>query len=426
MQRAREFELCYPDFLMADAERNEITFSGFDSAWSAHNSGAICDLILNRDGSLRLDRHPAVANWDHAIDRAAQIKAPDLHVWAIDQPICVRNETGCRPVEQDLARALMAGFGCGAHSSNLGNPCWQSGARIWEFIRALQENEYLHNPMAVPAAKSGRYYFECYPHPALLGVFDLDQIVKYKIRHKDPAEWRRIIDLLRSLVDCELPVRNICSFVQEDLAQSKANEDRVDAIISAYVAAYWWKFGIERSAMIGDLTGGYIVTPHSNRTHAALANVFKVRMNQQGCACGPPERSASSGQAGESPINRTRNASATRNDRLPVEPPADWSDPVELTATDTSNIWRTSRGAIINSWMEAERMTGWRLWIRFIDEDGQPAVLFLSFENQGNQQCGMKASPQQMNRRLWSFMVSGAARKNPIRFKVCYRYEQIQ
>jgi predicted RNase H-like nuclease len=82
----------------------KITFTGFDSAWGARNSGAIRDLAFNESGSLRLDGDPVVANWDHAIAHAAQTKAVDLHVWAIDQPICVRNETGCRPVEQDLAR----------------------------------------------------------------------------------------------------------------------------------------------------------------------------------------------------------------------------------------------------------------------------------------------------------------------------------
>jgi len=411
---------------MADDEGNAITFTGFDSAWGAHNSGAICDLVLNEDGSLRLDCDPVVANWSQAIVQAAQPQAVKLHVWAIDQPICVRNAAGCRPVEQDLARALMAGFGCGAHSSNFGNPCWQPGAGIWGFLRALEEMNYVHNPMAIPAAKNGRYFFECYPHPALLGVFGLDQIVKYKIRHKDSGEWQRIIGLLRSLSASELPVRNICGFVREDLAQNKANEDKLDAVISAYTAAYWWKFGIERSTMIGDLTSGYIVTPHSRATYAALAAVFVGRMNQKGPADGPVQTETSPRPTALSPMNRTTPASPTRVVGLPVEPPKDWGNPVELRATDTSNIWRTSRGAVINSWMDAGRMTGWRLWVRFIDEDGQPAVLFLPFENQGDQQCGMKASPQQMNRGLWSFMVAGAARTNPIRFRVCYRYEEIQ
>jgi predicted RNase H-like nuclease len=412
--------------LMADTERNEITFSGFDSAWGAHNSGAICDLVLNADGSLRLDRGPVVANWDRAIAQAAQPKALGLHVWAVDQPICVQNETGCRPVEQDLARALMAGFGCGTHCSNLGNPCWEADARIWGFIRALEDNNYTHNPMAIPAAKSGRYYFECYPHPALLGMFDLDQIVKYKMRHKNAGEWRRIIDLLRSLTANELPIRDIGGFVREDLPQNKANEDKVDAIISAYTAAYWWKFGTACSTMIGDLTTGYIVTPHSRRTYAALARVFDGRMNRQGPAVGRPQPGPSCEPPALLPMNRYLPASTPGTDRLPGEPQKDWSNPVELRATDTSNIWRTSRGAVINSWMDAERMTGWRLWVRFMDEDGQPAVLFLPFSSQGNQQCGMKPAPQQMNRGLWSFIVVGAARANSICFQVCYCYEKIQ
>ena len=411
---------------VAKTERNKIIFSGFDSAWGARNSGAICDLALSEDGSLRIDRDPVVADWDHAIAQVAQTEAADLRVWAIDQPLCVQNATGCRPVEQDLARALMAGFGCGAHSSNLGNPCWQPGARIWEFVRALEENHYIHNPMAIPAAKCGRYYFECYPHPALLGVFHLDQIVKYKIRHKSTSEWFRIIDLLQSLTDSELPVRNIGHFVRAGLTQTKANEDRVDAIISAYTAAYWWKFGIERSTMIGDLKTGYIVTPHSRPTSTALAKVFQWRMNLEGSADGPPQSTIPRGLAAVSLTNRPMSESATETDRLPVEPAKDWSGPVELLATDTSNIWRTSRGTAINSWMRADRMEGWRLWVRFTDEDGQPAVFFVPFGNQGSHQSGMKASPEQMNRGLWSFMVADAARSNPIRFQVLYRYEQIR
>jgi hypothetical protein len=121
-----------------------------------------------------------------------------------------------------------------------------------------------------------------------------------------------VIDLLRSLVDSELPVRNIRSFVEEDLAQNEANEDRPDAIVSAYVAAYWWKFGAERSTTIGDLRDGYIVTPHSSRTYAALANVFDARFNQQGFACTPPEENIAFSQTAKLRIDRPAMASAAR------------------------------------------------------------------------------------------------------------------
>jgi predicted RNase H-like nuclease len=65
---------------VAETERSKIIFSGFDSAWGARNSGAICDLVLDEDGSLRLDRDPVVANWDYAIAQAAKTEAVDLRL----------------------------------------------------------------------------------------------------------------------------------------------------------------------------------------------------------------------------------------------------------------------------------------------------------------------------------------------------------
>lgn len=87
-------------------------FIGFDSAWGENNTGAICELVLQDDGSLMLrEGHPIPADWGRAIEIAGQVPHGILNVWAVDQPICVPNESGCRPVEADLARALMAGFG---------------------------------------------------------------------------------------------------------------------------------------------------------------------------------------------------------------------------------------------------------------------------------------------------------------------------
>ncbi len=62
-------------------------FSGFDSAWSAVKSGAICDLLLLEDGSLRLAADPDIVNWESALLRAAHRMDVDLHVWAVDQPL---------------------------------------------------------------------------------------------------------------------------------------------------------------------------------------------------------------------------------------------------------------------------------------------------------------------------------------------------
>lgn len=143
-------------------------FTGFDSAWSAANSGAICDLLLE-GGSLQLAAEPVIANWDYAQARARDDRKVDLHVRAVDQPLVVCNEEGSRAVERCLASALMADFGCGAHSSNPGLPPWAESAPVRDFIRALEERDYQYNPMAIPGAGSGRFYFEGYPHPAIPG-----------------------------------------------------------------------------------------------------------------------------------------------------------------------------------------------------------------------------------------------------------------
>ena len=402
-------------------------FTGFDSAWGQRNTGALCELVLHDNGGLLLQQgHPVSVDWNTAIDRAKRKASCALDVWAIDQPLCVANESGCRPVEGDLARALMADFGCGAHSSNLTNPCWTPNARIWDLQRTLAASEYCHNPMAVPQAECGRHYFECYPHPALLGLFDLDHILKYKIRHRDHSAWKELLGLLQGLASAEVPISNVGIFVTQGLAQNQDNENKLDAIICAYVAAYWWRHGTRRSTMIGDTSTGYIVTPHSDRTYRALSAVFHGRLNMQGDGCSPPvdqQHSAPSVPPTKDLMRRTPVLFAGAPEQLPTEPQDGWSDPVTLRATDTTNLWRTSRGALINQWMDATRMVKCRLWVRFVDEDGEPAVLFVPFESQGQQQGGMKSAVQQMNRQLWHALVTGATRNHPIDFQVLYCYE---
>jgi predicted RNase H-like nuclease len=104
-------------------------FTGFDSAWGNANCGALCNLLLV-DNSLRLASEPAQTGWAAALNRARQKLDVDLQVWAIDQPLLVSNANGCRPVERDLARALMGDFGCGAHSANRKMAAFAEGAPV--------------------------------------------------------------------------------------------------------------------------------------------------------------------------------------------------------------------------------------------------------------------------------------------------------
>jgi hypothetical protein len=64
--------------------------------------------------------------------------------------------------------------------------------------------------------------------------------------------------------------------------------------------------------------------------------------------------------------------------------------------------------------------------VRFIDEDGEPAVLFEPFRSQGDQQGGMRAARRQINLDVWRLLVAGATRDNLVHSQVRYRYERMQ
>ncbi|MGQ0796852.1 MAG: hypothetical protein ACT4OI_03170 [Methanobacteriota archaeon] len=48
------------------------------------------------------------------------------------------------------------------------------------------------------------------------------------------------------------------------MVPAESVEDRLDAIMSAYITAYYWTWGTERCATFGSLGGGYIVTPFND------------------------------------------------------------------------------------------------------------------------------------------------------------------
>ncbi|MDJ0746725.1 MAG: hypothetical protein QNJ32_25665 [Xenococcaceae cyanobacterium MO_167.B27] len=41
----------------------------------------------------------------------------------------------------------------------------------------------------------------------------------------------------------------------------KAVEDKLDSLICAYVAAYWWYWGEARNLVLGNENTGYIIVP---------------------------------------------------------------------------------------------------------------------------------------------------------------------
>jgi len=142
-----------------------MVLTGFDSAWTRGNRGAIAHLIV--DGLERTFPHPQTVSFSEALTCIEAVgSGAALHVIAIDQPLIVPNATGSRPVE-GVFRPILGRMGGAIQPSSRGRVgMFDDGAPIWQFLRALNAPI---DPMLIPGALAGRLAFEAYPVAAQIG-----------------------------------------------------------------------------------------------------------------------------------------------------------------------------------------------------------------------------------------------------------------
>ncbi len=108
---------------------------------------------------------------------------------------------------------------------------------------------------------------EVYPHPAMVRLFSLDRIIKYK---KGPiaakrAEFARLQVLIAELIAREFRYLTLDADTPALLAEpwSKPVEDRTDALFCALIALHHVRHAGARSEVIGDAATGFILLPVS-------------------------------------------------------------------------------------------------------------------------------------------------------------------
>lgn len=411
---------------VTEDQQHHLCLTGFDSAWGGTQRGAICDFWFDTEtGETEIREPPSSVTWDQASQRVDRYSIYSHHVLAIDQGLIVPNARGMRPVEKLLAKAL-GSMHCSAYPSSRSNEsCYGPRAGIWSFLSRLDRSGYRHEPMRIPGSSSGRFYFECYPHPAIIGLLDRRKILKYKCRHSDKAAWDELVGYLK-----RLPVRNLPGIVGSLSFQNKSNEDKLDSIVCAYTALLWWQRGTDRSTMIGDMSTGYIVTPHNEETLTRFKKAFVQQVNR--CDAQPaPVREPTVDE-----LEASRRTAESTNDANPVAPPSDsvnggndWLGPVELVATDTTNLPRNlrpkpgKRSRTINDWMDMSRFHGHRLIVKLLDEDGEPEIAFVPHSHSDDHKCLMPDREGQPG--VWLLLVAGASKKTPLRFRIKYKYQML-
>ncbi len=193
-------------------------------------------------------------------------------VVGIDAPIVIPNATGMRTADR-LAQAMYGKFHAGAYPASRARSFWQRTTRL---SSALVRLGFRHGDELATKSR-GRFQIEVHPHAASVQLFALGRIVKYK--KGTLSERATGLRELRTLMLERLPhviPRALFERLPAVPAKGpalKAIEDQLDAVLCAYIAAYWWYWGRERNEVLGNAKRGYIIVPCRQTPDLKLADL---------------------------------------------------------------------------------------------------------------------------------------------------------
>jgi predicted RNase H-like nuclease len=250
-------------------------FIGIDLGWSSGASG-LCSLNWqnNQLELIECDRQQSLNDILTWID--TQVSPSEPAIIAVDAPTIIANLTGMREADK-LTHKHFGRYHAGCYPANLSRPFAQ---KTVEFGLCLEARGFVHAPI-IETQKLGRYQIEVFPHPATINLFKLDRIIKYK-KGKLAERQLELMKLCQYIIDilpnlepslnlANIQTKNprssafICGSnlpeIPTRIATLKALEDKLDALLCAYIGAHWWYWGRERNVVLGDRTTGYIVIP---------------------------------------------------------------------------------------------------------------------------------------------------------------------
>ena len=238
---------------------------GIDLAWGERN-GTGCVELAWRGDELELLRIDVLGTLNEIV---AWID-PQRGEWvvAVDAPLVVLNQTGRRQADADVSTKYWP-FHAGAYPTNLTLlGADHRGGRLWRALEAcgaaLVER--------VEDLNEGRLALEMFPHVAMIELFGLERIIKYKkgrvaARRAGQRELATAIhahlcaaaDRPRLRVDPTLAA--LLREPEEPLRGRalKRREDALDAVVCAYVAA-WLDAGKPLQGL-GQVGAGVVIAP---------------------------------------------------------------------------------------------------------------------------------------------------------------------
>jgi predicted RNase H-like nuclease len=246
-------------------------FVGIDLAWSARNQSGIAVINGQKDTADFVCGTNDVHKNNEIVDYIITHTKGDPAFIAIDASLIVNNTTGERKGET-LLKKMFVLYDAVPYPSNR-NLFYRlyGGVRGEQIAKMLQEKGFQHNPYIKKKEKSKKF-FEVFPHSAMVVIFKLKKILKYKYRKNRDynlrwKEFEKYQLYLKNLENRKPSLYFPCfsHILNTNVRTLKGNalkkyEDFLDALFCAYIAFYYW-YDPGKCSVIGNLNEGYIVTP---------------------------------------------------------------------------------------------------------------------------------------------------------------------
>lgn len=234
----------------------KVLLVGVDLAWGEKKHDGVC--FLKWDG-----KRGAVAGFAYPQGDGELLEAllDKTHGYrsvfvTVDAPIVCPNRTGTRPVDR-LTHRMFHREHAACHPANF-TKC----PRPPRIARLLKKHGFRVGWQPTPGKKT---VAEVYPHPAMVRMFGIPRIVKYKKGSvaERRKEFRRLQALLKKLLKRRFSGLRMDSETAALLRDdwSKPVEDRTDALFCALIGLWHWKHRGKKSEVIGDRRTGFILLP---------------------------------------------------------------------------------------------------------------------------------------------------------------------
>jgi len=233
---------------------------GVDLAWGERKPDGICIIDAGSRSSTIVEF--AYRRGDAELFACVKRYLPDKKgtFLTIDAPIVCPNSSGTRPVDR-LTHTLFHREHAACHPAN-STKC----PRPPRVLRKLRRLGFTAGWEVHPGERT---VAEVYPHPAMVRLFRLPRIVKYKkgpVTHRR-REFQRLQKLIGSSLSDLFPSLSLTASARSLLRGpwSKPVEDMTDALFCALIGLWHWQHRGERSEVIGDLRSGFILLPEDLR-----------------------------------------------------------------------------------------------------------------------------------------------------------------